>query len=543
MATAVLLDGPPTFDPSSIELTAQDWDRHTAFCAADPAYFVDNFGVIDKPKSPGLDSGDNADELDKVGGTERGTVRFRLWPAQVGLMGTIVTERLVAILKARQLGISWLVCAYALWLCLFHPNQAIYLFSRRQKDADELIRRIKALYMRLPAQLRDRLPKISGKDNVREINWANGSRIESMPDTRDSGVGNTASLVVLDEWARMRYGAILFEQIKPIMESGGQLIILSTANGMANWFHELWTKAIANLSSFRTVFLPWWSRPGRTKGWYAAAARDSNDSNKFKENYPSNPTEAFRASGNVRFDHAWIEAQAPNIRLGLPPTEWPGSLRGIPGLQVFKLPEYGHRYLIPADVAEGKETSNYDAAPVIDVDTWEEVARIHGQWEPDLFAQWLMALGRTYCTLTENRNYPAGSPQRWEELPATVIPERNNHGHAVLVTLKLKGYPAIGLGHDGAPGWETNVKSKPEGIDLLAQALREGLITIHDATTLNEMSVYKKLKNGTTGAEPPFYDDLVMAWSIGLSYLRGQLVRKTGRTLTAMPNPLAGYRG
>jgi len=350
-------------------------------------------------------------------------------------------------------------------------------------------------------------------------------------------------LIVLDEWARTRYGAILFEQIRPAMEAGGQLIILSTANGMANWFYETWSKSVAGLMSFFTVFLPWWARPGRTAAWYEQERRNSNDSNKFKENYPSTPIEAFRASGNVRFDHAWIEAQAKNIRPGIPPSEWPASLRGVPGLSVFKLPEYGHRYIIPADVAEGKETSNYDAAPVIDADTWEEVARLHGQWEPDLFAQWLMALGRTYGTLVENTNYPASSPKHWEEHNAVVIPERNNHGHAVLVTLKMKGYEPVGLGHDGAPGWETNGKTKPEGIDLLAQALREVYITIHDATTLNEMSVYKKLKKGTTGAEPPFYDDLVMAWSIGLSYLQLQLVRKTSRKLTAMPSPLAAYRG
>lgn len=546
MPTATL-EPPPPLEAGPEE--AQFWDLEASFCAADPAYFVDNYGVIDKPKAPllaSLGDGDAPDELatEDDGPTEAGTVRFRLWPEQVELMGTLLCERLVMILKARQLGISWVVCGYALWLAQFHANQAIFLFSRRQKDADELIRRIKALYNRLPGPLRDRLPRIGAKDNIREIVWSNGSRIESMPATKDSGVGNTASLIVLDEWARMPYGAILFEQIRPAMEAGGQLIILSTANGMANWLHEMWAKAVAGVMSFATVFLPWWARPGRDAAWYDHESRNSNDPNKFKENYPSTPTEAFRASGNVRFAHEWIERQEANLRAGLAAERWPAALRGIPGLRVHRPPEYGRRYLIAADVAEGKETSNYDAAVVLDADSLEEVATLHGQWEPDVFAGYLIALGRTYVgrhrVATVRDEY---DPRAWEERPATIIPERNNHGHAVLVTLKMKGYAWVGLGHDGDPGWLTNSKTKPEMIDLLARMLREDLITVRSAVALNEMSVYKRLKKGTTGAEPPYFDDLVMAWAIALAWLQQQLVRKEGRTVHAIANPLAGYRG
>lgn len=510
---------------------ALEWDAEFGACAADPAYFIDQFGVIDKPKAPKSEGEVFADELDTTGGTEGGTVRFRLWPAQVAVMGTIATSRKSIILKARQLGISWVVCGYVLWLCLFHENQSIFLFSKRQKDADELIRRIKALYARLPGELRDRLPKIGRKNNVREMEWSNGSKIQSMPDTKDSGVGNTASLVVLDEWARMQHGKTLYEQISPVMEAAGQMIILSTANGLGNCMHDLWDKAIRGANSFKTIFLPWWYRPGRTKSWYAKAKADSNDLSKFIENYPANAIEAFRASGNTRFHPDWVQAQAKNLRDPIPPAKWPGVLRGIPAhhLKVYKLPEFGRRYVIGADVAEGKETSNFDAAVVLDAETLEEVAFLHGQWEPDIYALFLMDLGQCYAD-TDGRE-------------AVVIPERNNHGHAVLATMKLKGYRRVGLGHDGYPGWLTGPKTKPEGIDLLAEMLRAGLITVRSAAALHEMSVYKRLKNGSTGAEPPYYDDIVMAWYVALSYLRHRAARKSGRTAAAVNNPLAGYRG
>jgi hypothetical protein len=482
MATPALLE------PSEAAAAAYGdahWDAEVGACAADPGYLIDNYGVIDKPKRPGAEGEDFEDEAGGPGLTEKGTAPFRLWPAQVPLLGTLVVERLVVILKARQLGISWLVCGYVLWLCLFHPHQAIFLFSRRQKDANELIRRIKALYHRLPGELRDRLPTIAGKDNVRELLWSNGSRVESMPDTKDSGVGNTASLVVLDEWARMRWGGDLFESVSPVMEAGGQMIILTTANGM-NWFFSHWEQAVKRLNSFRTVFLPWWARPGRDLAWYEGRLRNSNDPDKVKENYPANPTEAFRATGRVRFRPEWIQAQAPNIRDSLPEHRWPGPLRGIRGLRVYTPPLEGRRYVVFADTAEGKETSNYDAAVVLDAETWEEVAFLHGQWEPDIFALWLMALGYAYNTA---------------------------------------GYPRIGTGHDDERGWLTGPGNKDEMIDFLAEALRRGLVTVRSQAALHELSVYKRLKGGKTGCEPPHFDDIVMTWAIALAWLRHRAQR------------------
>lgn len=538
-----------------------DWATEKRVCACDPGYFCDQYGVIDKPKAPGLGNEQIADELEESHTGLAGTVRFRLWPGQVGVMGSLVKERLIVILKARQLGISWLVCAYVLWVSLFHSNQVVFLYSKGQSEANELLRRIKALFTRLPEKLREKLPYLMGKDNTRELGFSNGSVIRSMPATRTAGISFTASLVVLDEWAHQIWGGALYESVKPIMEAGGQLVIMSTANGMSNWFHELWSKAVRGANSFKAIFLPWWARPGRDMAWYARVMRDSNDPNRVKENYPSNPVEAFRATGSVRFAHEWIEAQAPNVRRSLPVEQWPGVLRGVPGLRIYKLPEPGHRYVVSADVAEGKETSNYDAATVVDRDTKEEMALLHGQWEPTTYAIWLIALADAYAQVPTHEDLeraadarsrrraamPLGRPLvrvvEPESKPAIVLVERNNHGHAVLGAFKLKGFTRVALGHDGYPGWVTNPKTKPMGVDLLAEALKDATILVRSLAALLEFGVYKRLKDGTTGAEPPDYDDIVMSWVIVLSWLQQQEVQRTNRTAKAVSNPLQGYRG
>src|SRR5512136_788220 len=88
-------------------------------CAASPLYFIHTYCYV----------------YDAVSGD---WVPFHLWPAQAGTLKTILTNLLVVILKARQLGLTWLVLGFALWLMIFHPAATILLFSRRDDEAVHL---------------------------------------------------------------------------------------------------------------------------------------------------------------------------------------------------------------------------------------------------------------------------------------------------------------------------------------------------------------------------------------------------------------------
>ena len=99
-------------DPARIELPA---------CAEDPAYFLDRHVSI-------------------YDATLADWLPFRLWPAQVTTLDTIRDRRLVVILKARQLGLTWLVLGFALWEMLFRPAATVLLFSRRDDEAVDLLR-------------------------------------------------------------------------------------------------------------------------------------------------------------------------------------------------------------------------------------------------------------------------------------------------------------------------------------------------------------------------------------------------------------------
>ena len=43
-------------------------------------------------------------------------IRFALWPEQLRVLPRIILAMRLIVLKARQLGLTWMVAAYVLWL-------------------------------------------------------------------------------------------------------------------------------------------------------------------------------------------------------------------------------------------------------------------------------------------------------------------------------------------------------------------------------------------------------------------------------------------
>lgn len=226
-------------------------------------------------------------------------VPFELWPAQRNVLQFMDTERLLLLLKARQLGISWLACVSALYRCLTRKGQTILLFSQGQLEADELIRRIRFLYLNHAEAAV--LPALT-TDNIGELEWSNRSRIISLPATKRAGRSFTASLVILDEFAFMQFGPQLLEAAKPTINDGGALWIISSADGQGTPYHQLWQQAEAGQIDYKAVFLPWQSNPKRGAGWRDRLLAESLDKAAVKREYPENAAEAFIHAAGLIYD-------------------------------------------------------------------------------------------------------------------------------------------------------------------------------------------------------------------------------------------------
>lgn len=68
------------------------------------------------------------------------------------------THRRIAVEKSRQMMISWIACAFVLWVAMFHPNVLAFVQSKKEEDAADRLDRIYKIYFRLPEWLRERFP-------------------------------------------------------------------------------------------------------------------------------------------------------------------------------------------------------------------------------------------------------------------------------------------------------------------------------------------------------------------------------------------------
>lgn len=413
-------------------------------------------------------------------------------------------------LKARQIGMTWLVVARALHQCLSRDGQLIVGYSVTEDESKDLVNRARLMYSHLPEWMKSRVPLES--DAVGRLRWANRSEFRARPATLRAGRSYTATGVILDEWAWLSYAEQLYEAAIRAVEAGGWLVGLSTANGRGGAYYGVWKAAYAGLNDFAAIFLPWWSRPGRDEEWYARQLRNSTDPQVLKQEMPATPEEAFIASGRMRFDQSWIEAQSPRLAAPLPRSAWPARLRALElgragnRLDVYELPTPG-RIVLGADTAEGVPGGNYDAAVAYDDRTGRVLAVLHGHWDHDTYARLLLETALA--------------------VGATLVVERNNHGHAVLLAARhwkdrdpaYRPVP-IAAGLDGKPGWNTTASTRPAMLAEVAVVLRDGRISARDKGLLAELADHRVLDDGSTGPSPGGTDDLVLALAVALGYLR-----------------------
>ena len=154
-------------------------------------------------------------------------IPFAFWDHLAAVTDLLLTRRLVAILKARQIGVSWLLAAYTLWVVLYHEGAVALLISKGQNEAGDLLDKVKFIHQQLPQWLQKRVGVSSGQ----ELSFPDmHSKITALPSTENAGRSEAATLVVQDEADFHEHLDSNYAAIKPTVDAGGQLIMASTAN-------------------------------------------------------------------------------------------------------------------------------------------------------------------------------------------------------------------------------------------------------------------------------------------------------------------------
>lgn len=246
----------------------------------DPVTWIENNIKIEDPQS------------------KNSVFKFKLWEEQKNALKTIEEKDKIVILKSRQLGISWLVQAFALYLAINTPSTNILVLSSTLKAAKEVVRRFKFMFDNMTN------PVVGRGEywNTSMVSFTNGSRINAFAPTASAGASFTASFVIMDEFALMPNAEVVYNSVKPTIDDGGKIVIISTARAKTGkLFENIFKNAYEKKNEYTSIFLPWWVRPTRTKDWYDQNLFDSEDKALFRQEYPENIEDAFGNVGEDRF--------------------------------------------------------------------------------------------------------------------------------------------------------------------------------------------------------------------------------------------------
>lgn len=153
------------------------------------------------------------------------------------------TENLLAIEKSRQMMISWVCMGLALWYTMFNPGKRTFIMSKKEKDADAMLDRIKIMYERLPEEFHKAYPADKPFTYLQLKFGKQSSIIQGVPQGPDQLRQYTSSLVIMDEAAFQEQAENAFIALKPSLVGGGKLVVISTPNGQ-NWFYRVTRDAL-----------------------------------------------------------------------------------------------------------------------------------------------------------------------------------------------------------------------------------------------------------------------------------------------------------
>jgi hypothetical protein len=451
-------------------------------CANDPVYFFKTYCYIQHPT--------------------RGKILFDTYDFQDDVLVDFSKHLFNIILKSRQLGISTLTAGYALWLMLFKEDQNILVIATTQDVAKNLITKVKYMHDNLPSWLR----LDTEEQNKLSLRFVNGSTIKAVSSTGTAGRSEALSLLIIDEAAFIQKVDEIWTSAQSTLSTGGSAIILSTPNGVGNFFHNTWMKSESG-NDWNGIRLHWTDHPERTQIW-----RDKQTALLGEAMAAQECDCDFITSGYSVVAGTILEWYKEN---------WitdPIEKRGFDGnYWLWKYPDYERDYIVVADVARG-DGGDYSTFHVIDVESVEQVAEYRGKIETKPFGDMLVSTAIEWnnaLLVIENANVG------WAVIQQSIDRHYNN----LYYSYKDFGYVDEGVHLQSAydmkdkskmvPGFSMTTRTRPLVISKLDTYMREKVPIIHSIRLINELYVFV-WQGSKAIARDGHNDDLVMAFSTAL---------------------------
>lgn len=504
-------------------------------CKINPKYFIQNYVKIVHQK--------------------KGIIPFDMYDFQERALSDLFNHDYNIMLKARQMGMTTLLSAYALWLMVFDENKEVLALSYKQTKARNIIKKIKRMNSHLPSWMKEKMVI----DNQLEVEFENGSKAAAESTTSDAGRSESASFVIIDEAAFIDDAAEVWSAVKLTLDVGdGNCAVLSTPTGVGTWFHETWQKSISGTrvekvsddpevwkgigeNDFHPIKLHWSLHPNRDQEWREEQTRTMGEKKAARECDCD-----FSTSGDTVIDQEtiqWYEAVAAED-----PMET--HRRGKGDVYIWEEPEPGTTYIMASDVARG-DGSDYSTFQIYKAVEMEQVAEYKGKMPPTEFGDLLFTYGSMYND-------------------ALLVIERDSYGWAAMQRVIDRGYPnllytsndlklvdidrdkAMGREKKMNPGLDTNRNTRGLIISTLQRFMRKKWLHCKSERFTQELRTFI-WKNHGTRQKPEhmdgYNDDLVFAAAFAcwardkaLKY-RAEMSQRSEKSLDNIKGSKLAYSG
>lgn len=443
-----------------------------------------------------------------------GTIPFVLYSYQRKVIREYEAKRFNMISKFRQGGLTTVTVLWALWKCIFQKDQQIFVLSKTDREALAAGEIAKRAMDNFPYWMYDQnhcdITKHEKKfDDV-------GSKICFY--TPEAARGKSATYIIIDEAAFIEKMDDHWKAMYPVIATGGHIEVISTVNGLGNWYEETYHEAEAGRNFFNIINLDYWEHPVYANPEWAASMK----ANLGEKGWRQEVLRDFLGSGETYVSSKVISTLDKVTKYNEPTrfafNKWTNEQQKKKdeyegALWIWKEPLEGNEYIIGADCAEGvgKDGDN-SCFQIIDAISLEQVAEFYSNLvPPHVFAQIINQIGLYYNT-------------------ATVVVENNTIGGAVLNSLiNDLAYESIYYEHkksiSNKPGIKVASSNRSILLESMQHRLINGTIKINSHRLVDELKTFifspqRKRAEAVKGK----HDDAIMALCFAL-YVRDENIR------------------
>ncbi len=340
---------------------------------------------------------------------DRGLLPFIPYKYQRFIIGEYGEHRWNIISKFRQGGLTTLTVIWGLWRCMFREHELIMLLSKTDREAIAAGLILDRALDYMPAWLKPDM-----EDSKHEKFFPDND-MRFCFYTPEAARGRTIKWLLIDEAAHIKNMDEHWKAMYPTIATGGNSIVISTVNGIGNWYEETFHAAQEGNNPFHVIEVDYVENPDYDNPkWVAQTKAILGESG-----WQQEVLRLFLGSGTtyVRPD---IIGELKEYTKEIDPVrklfpEWNNQdeIRNTMekhkkeidfedwdkgALWIFKEPIDGREYVIGVDVADGiGENGDNSCFEVIDLSDLSQVAEFYSNLTPtDDFAKILAVVGRTY---------------------------------------------------------------------------------------------------------------------------------------------------